>query len=179
MKTIEEEKKYTIFLLLIFGATILVFIVLIILPIFQGIKKSSQDFIFQKTLLKMYEVRDKSFSSLQSLYQKYQSDIKKIDGLFVKTEMPVDFIEFLEENASSSSLKININLASPQKSKEFPWQSLGFRLSLSGSFPDFLKFLEKLESAPYLIKIISLDINNLLQEENKIKGNLLINVYAK
>ena len=59
-----------------------------------------------------------------------------------------------------------------------------------GSSSDFLKFLEKIETGPYLIKIQNLNIRRLTEKELKSKGfsqfalgdvkaSLSIQVYAK
>lgn len=182
-----NKKIYTS--LVFFSIVILAFVFLIIYPLLADIKKDSQDFILQKNSFAELQVRKENFNQLGDFYQSHQEELKKIDNLFIDWETPIEFIEFLEEKAKDSSLVVEISSASAKKSESEKWNFSNYQLFLKGSFPNILKFLEKMETAPYLIEISNLNIKKLSKEESKFKdslnleGNsradLIIKVYTK
>lgn len=174
------SKNITIFLI-IWSTIVLVFIIFLIYPLFNEIRGASQNFISQKNRLLELEIRAENFRELQQIYKIYQPDFKKIDQLFINAEEPINFIEFLEEEAILAQISIEM-LPFPPKEDD-PWPSMDFRLTLEGPFPNFLKFLERLESSIYLIEILNLHLKRLNEDLNEDEGNieatLLIKVYTK
>jgi len=89
---------------------------------------------------------------------------------------------------SGVSLEISSSIL-PAKDKS-AWPSSIFQISLAGPPPDFLKFVDKLESGQYLAEIQSFDAAGLSESELKsakfeklssgdIKANLTIKVFTK
>ncbi|MBZ9572050.1 hypothetical protein KJA15_01775 [Patescibacteria group bacterium] len=162
-----EPKRKIYLSLAIFGIITILLIVLIIYPFFEEIKKNSKELISQKKRQISLQEEIKSFKEIESLYKTYQSNIEKIDDLFAEPEAPIEFINFLEKNAEKSQLSIEI---SPMAEKETgPWPSLFFQISTIGSFSNFLKFLEKLETGPYLIEISNLNVRKITEKELRVK----------
>ncbi|MCX6760810.1 MAG: hypothetical protein NTZ84_01730, partial [Candidatus Nealsonbacteria bacterium] len=87
------------------------------------------------------------------------------------SEVPVDFISFLEKTASQSSVSIEISPFSAGKSGKDSWPFLNFQVNINGSFPSFLSFLEKIENSPYLIEIQNLNISQSAEVKNS-SGNV-------
>ncbi len=163
--------------LVFFALVILIFIFLIICPLLSDIKKDSQDFILQKNSFAELQMRKENFNQLRDFYQSHQEELKKIDNLFIDQETPIEFIEFLEEKAKDSFLAIEISAASSKKSESEKWNFSNYQLSLIGSFSNILKFLEKIETAPYLIEISNLNIKQTKEED--IRAGLIMKVYTK
>ncbi|KPJ71816.1 hypothetical protein AMJ50_00700 [Parcubacteria bacterium DG_74_3] len=149
--------------IIIFCLIYIIFIVFVISPLFSGIKKNSQDLVSQKQTLVSFEAQLESLNRFKNLYQEIEPNLEKISNLFINPEVPVEFINFLETSASSCQLFIDISSALPTKAKEDPWPALVFQINSIGSFPKFLKFLEKLEASPYLIRIQVLNIRRLTE----------------
>lgn len=170
--------------LIIVGLLVLGFAVFIIQPLISQIRKESNDFIFQKNQLAELEARIQNLKKFQQKYPLYQENLARINTLFINPAEPINFIEFLEKTAFNSQLSIEILPFSPAKLEDDPWPSINFRLSLVGYPSNFLKFLEKLESAPYLIEILNLDIERVAEDEEDeedeedVRANLLIKVYT-
>ncbi|MBZ9578292.1 hypothetical protein KJA14_00280 [Patescibacteria group bacterium] len=161
MKLKPERKIYLS--LIIFGIITILLIILIIHPLFKGIQKNSEEFISQKKKLILLQEEMKSLKETEVLYKTYQTNIDKIDDLFADPEVPIEFIEFLEKNAEKSQLSIKISLMARKETE--PWPSLFFQISTVGSFPNLLKFLEKLEASSYLIEISDLNVKRLTEKE--------------
>lgn len=154
---------------------IILIFVFLIYPTFSEIKKSSQDFLSQKEKLTSLETKAENLEKFQTYYQEIKSNLEKIDKLFVNPEVPVDFISFLEETSRDSDVAIKI--APGSLAKTAPWSSLFFQIATVSSFPNFLKFLEKLESSIYLIEIQNLNIARL--SEDDVSANISLKVYTQ
>jgi len=145
----------------------IIFVVFSIWPLFREIKKSSADILSQKAALVILETKTKNLEEFKSYFQEIKPNLEKIDALFIDPEVPVDFIRFLEKTSRESQADLKISPAFPTQITKEPWPSLLFQLTTTSSFPNFLKFLEKLESSVYLIEIRSLDISRLTETDLK------------
>lgn len=172
--------------LVVFGVAACGLFVLVIFPLFQDIKTKSEGLILQKERLAEFERKIKNIKEFQAFYREHQVDLEKINALFLNSEMPVDFIEFLEGEAENSRLKIKISSSgiSHGAAADF-WPSLNFQVTLSGPSSNFLNFLEKLESGPYLIEVVNLNLSKPSKKEfiggeaGDISANFSIKVYTK
>jgi hypothetical protein len=142
----------------IFGIINLLLIILVIFPLVGDIEKSPKDLISQKGQLLSLEKKEINFTDLKKAYQTHQADFENIETFFIDSETPIEFISFLENIAQSSQGTIKISLASEKKEETNLGSTLAFNISLDSSFPNFLKFLEKLENSQYLIEILNLNI---------------------
>jgi hypothetical protein len=183
------KKKITISIVF-FLSLIILFFVFLIYPLFLEIKNISQDFLNQKKELMAFEKRVENLKKFQKLFPKISAHLEKIDNLFVNPEVPVDFILFLERLSQESDLSLKISQNLSLEIKKDSWPFFSFQLNLVGSFPNLSRFLEKLESAFYLIEIQNLTINRLNEAELKskefeqfslgdVKAILSIKVYTK
>lgn len=160
-----NPRKKIIISLITFGIVTLILIFLIISPLLNQIKENSEELILQKQELILLQEERKNLKEIETVYESYQLNLTKIDKLFIDSEIPIEFVSSLEELASTSQLLIKISPVVSKEVKEDPWSSLSFQLSLSGSFPDFLKFLKKLENSPYLIEVLNLNTEKLIETE--------------
>lgn len=168
----------------------------IALVIFAGyllsdIKKNSKDIIsISKDIAAINSQTDKS-EQIKEFFKKLEPDLEKSDKLFVNPELPIDLIRYWEKIAKDVEITIDISpISSKEETGKDIWKSLQFQLSLAGSFPRVLKFLEKIETGSYLMGIQNLNVKRFSQEElrgekreNLLTGdviaNVLVKVYAK
>ena len=160
-----DLKKKTILFSLIFGIIALILVSFAIYPLFKGIKKDSEGFIAVKKELTLCGSKVGKFEQFKKIYKELEPDLERIERIFVDPEVPIDLIEFWEKTAINSELSINISPVSLKAVETDPWNSIGFQIAVIGSFSDFLKFLEKIETGPYLIKIQNLSVKRLTEEE--------------
>lgn len=157
---------------IIFGIVIIILLCFVIYPLLDGVRKNSQELILAKKELVSFKAETEEFEQSKKVYGSLKADLEKIDELFINSDVPIDLIKFWRETAGDSGLLIDISPTSFGAKETVLWDSIGFRLDLIGSFSNFLKFLEKIETAPYLIEIQNLSAKNL-------KQSLTIKVYIK
>ena len=161
--TIINKIKIFLLAIVVSGAVFLFFLVL---PILKEIKESSQEILSQKAALATLEIKTKNLKEFKNQPAEMKTNLEKVTTLFVNQEVPVDFISFLEKVSRESGLSIKITPLTSQTERK-PWPALKFQVSTYGSFPNLLKFLEKLESSIYLTEIQSLNVAKLTEAEIK------------
>ena len=121
-------------------------------------------------------------------YESYKENLERIDTVFVNSKNPVDFIKFLERPAEDSPPKSEIflsaaNVSKGNKNTASPF--ISFQIVTDGSFSNTIKFSEKLETGPYLLKIQNLtvkkseEISSKKSSTQNIRATFLINVFVK
>ena len=171
----KEVSRINLSIIVFFVLTVLIFI-FGVYPIFKDIEKNSEELVSQKKELVILEAQITNLEKFKIVYKNLEDILERIQGLFVDARVPVDFIRFLENTAESSSLDISISPTSSGKFGNDYWQSLIFQISSRGSFPNFLRFLEKLENSPYLIEIQSLNIS---RDGENVRAVFSIKVFAE
>ncbi|PJE69432.1 MAG: hypothetical protein COU98_02065 [Candidatus Staskawiczbacteria bacterium CG10_big_fil_rev_8_21_14_0_10_38_10] len=183
-------KKEICIITTIFGLIILALAVFVIYPLFNQIKRGSQELVRAKEEPVLLKAQIKELEKFQENHGNYQPNLKKIDNLFIDLNNPISFISFLENTASDCGVLIEISIPAPSKKevRTETWPSTNFQISLEGSFPGFSKFFERLELSPYLVNIQNLNIRRLTENELKteekyspgdINASFLIKVYTK
>lgn len=184
------EKKKSNISLILFALFSIFFFSFLIYPLFKDIKKISQELISKKEKIVFLEGKIKNILEFRENYKERKENLEKIERLFVKAEVPIEFINFLEKTAQDSQISIKISFTQIPISSKDPWSSIFFQITSIGSFPNFLKFFEKIESGQYLIEVQNLNISRLTESELKskelegfslgdVKTNLSLKVYAK
>lgn len=169
----------------IFGLFVILLIIFSIYPLFKEVKKNSENLLLQKKKLILFEIEKENIKELEKNFKNYQADLTRIENLFITPEVPIEFINFLETISKDSKIELEISSIVKETGKEASWPSLSFQLSAIGSFPNFLKFLKKLENSPYLIEIFNFNIQKLTKKElgafspGDIESPLLIKVFTK
>lgn len=182
--------KQTYFTGAILGLIIILVIIVAILPLAKEIKKSYSSFISQKRELILLKMKAENLIKLQQQYLIFRDDLDKINEVFIDPETPIEFLKFLEEIAKNCQVPIEVSIGTVKEIKTDIWPSLSFQIFLKGSFPEVLKFIEKIENNPYLTKIEKLNIKRLSRDEvsakdfvgflpGDVRANLLIKVYTK
>jgi len=138
---------------IILMAAVFSLIVFLIYPLFKDIKKSSSDILEQKQKLLLLESRAGDLENFKNRYLEIEPDVKKTETLFIRADLPVDFIRFLEKTAKDSKIAAKIFLSPGRSVEGKSWQVFPFQVAIGGSFPNFLGFLEKLQSSQYLIDV--------------------------
>lgn len=172
-----NPKSKTYIILGIFVLIDLFLIIFFISPTFNGIKKNSQELFAAKRELTLLNSQINDLEYFGKNYNNYEPNLEKIDKLFVDSKTPIGFIQFLEKTASDSGVGIKISLQiTPKKEIESgSWSDIVFQISSVGTFQNFLKFFEKIETNPNLTEIQNLVINRLKEtsaENKKSAGDI-------
>ncbi len=137
--------------------------------LFKEVKNSSEAFSLGKEKITSLSEEKENREKMEDVYKNYQPDLGKIEKVFIDPEVPIEFISFLEETASTSQAQLKILSMTKKTDKKDSWPNLLFQLSVTGSFFNFSKFLEKLENSPYLIEILELNVRALSEKEIESK----------
>lgn len=160
-----------------------------ILPIFQEIEKYSTEILSQKQGLSALEFKINNLEKFEKNLEELKGGLDKGKNVLVDASLPIDFIRFLEGITKDSGLVIKISPPVIEQVEGDPWSSSLFQIDLTGPFPNFLKFLDKLETSNYLIQVKILAVDALTEAEPKkeleklplasVQAGLAIKVYSK
>lgn len=169
----------------VFGLIVLSLIMFFVFPYIQEIRKNSEDLVSGRNNLAFLRDQVSEVEKFKSNYETYKPNLEKISQLYVDSKNPADFFEFLEKITSVSQIRSEVSLlANPPGAKNVA--AIDFQIFSQGEFSKTLKFLEKLETGPYLIEIKNLSITNSRQDSSSKKSsvklvdaNLSIRAYIK
>lgn len=165
--------------ILVFVVFVLIFLFFAIFPLFLEIKNNSKELLLQKKLTADNDVQKKNLEQFKVFSTLFGENFKRIENLFVDPDVPVEFIQFLENTAASSNLRVKIAPLSQSPSDKDKWPFLSFQIVTNGFFPDSLKFLEKIENSFYLVKIQNLNISIDGVDSDKIEASFSIKVFSR
>ncbi len=175
-----DIKKRTIITLLILGAVISFLVLFVIKQIFGQIETESGNFAVQKKELLESDIKAQNIRDFNDNFKQYQPNLEKIGGIFLNISEPIEFIQFLEKEAGDSHLSIEIAPPVFRGGDKDSWSAFDFSLSLKGSSPNLLRFLERIDSAQYLVETVKLTIGKNSDKTGvDATATLLIKVYAK
>ena len=172
--TLNNKIKLSIFS---FSIILILTVVSVVMPVFNEIKSNSEDLAKREENLVAIETKISNLEKFRLAYKELRETLSEIDTLFIDSEVPVEFINFLEKTAGDNSLEIEISSAVAQTVKGDIWPSIVFQTQITGSFSDFLKFWKKVESSIYLIEVKNLNVGG--SKDGMVKASLSIKVFAK
>ncbi len=155
--------------LAIFVTLSIFMIVFLIYPLFKDIKENAAELSLKKQGSLYLDTKLENIEEFRRGYKEIKANLEKGENLFVNSEAPVDFIGFLEDISEDSNVSIKISPSEPTKKTGDSWYSIIFQVNAVSSFPNLLRFIEKMESGPYLIQIESINITRLALENLKSK----------
>lgn len=148
---------------------------LLVYPLGMKVKSKSDQLKRKQEKIAEVETQSRRLGKLQRVLKKSKADFQKLDQLFIEPEAPVGFLEFLERAAADSDLELNITPSAGEKLNREPWPPTFFEVTGKGSFQNCVEFATKIETAPYLLRIQKLNLEQ--AEKREAKVNLLIKVY--
>jgi len=176
---------------LVFVIIIIILAVFVIYPLLKSIRESSNELVDIKEELIFSEDRFSNFDQMKKDYNLIKPELEKINNTFVDASIPINLIRFWEEASEGYDVVIDISPVSLKLGSQGDvWESIAFQIIGAGSFPNFMKFIRKIESGPFLIEIKSLAIKKLSKSEIKsnryssfsvddVRGVLSIKVFTK
>ena len=153
--------------------------VFLIYPVLTDIKNSSEEILLKKSEIISINDQNRELDSFSKKYNSYNDNFEKVNKLFVNSKDPINFIKFLEKTANDSGISTDIKLDISLSDKGFnDWPVAISNISATGEFLNILKFSEKLDTSPYLMKIKSLTIERSPQEST-VDANFLVEAITK
>ncbi|MEK7482606.1 MAG: hypothetical protein AAB620_02330 [Patescibacteria group bacterium] len=181
--------KKTIIIIVVAAVIVSAFIFFVIAPLMANMKKNSNDLLSAKKTYSALQEQIDNLEQFKATRQMLEYDRAKADNLFVDPDMPLRFVQLLEDIADVSQITISISPAGSKAIKGDTWPSMAFRISAAGSTVGCFKFLERLETAPALLEIQNLSISAISEEEalrrkqlglptGEVEAEFLIKVYS-
>lgn len=149
--------------LLISAIVIVILLIFLVCPLIDKIKISSANLREKNNLIASSQEKGGNYlKNLQDEYTDLESEISKIDQSFVNPEGAIDLIVAIEHLAALTNNYQQIEeIGLTEEEKNI----LAFRVFSWGSFPDFIKFLARLENMDYFIDFDSLKITRIEERE--------------
>jgi len=158
------KKKIYLLVLAVCLVDVLLFS-LVLLPLSGRVKANSDNLNTQKISLAVLAAQGESLGNFQKNVDDLENYSRLVRSVFIDASAPVEFIEFLEDQAENYHLQL---IASPFDSPPIKgdlWSSIGTRVNVEGQLADCLRFVEMLESSQWAITIVSFNLQKVVQEE--------------
>lgn len=151
------------------------FVVFVIFPIFGNIQKSRDRLLL--ALQDELALKDQiaAVQEYRALAKEVRENLALLEDMLVDVQFPVTFVQFLERLAGENSLSIEV--VSPAGGRAGAGEEVVFQLKIEGTPSDLTRFLTRLETGPYLVRITQMQILRL--EENMVSANISLGVLAK
>jgi len=162
-----KRKIFSILIILIVIAFSLM--LLLVISLIKDIKRNSQEFVLERKTLTLLERQFQEFENFKKSPAFYQTNLEKLDKLFLNPEVHIDFIQFLEKEAGNLNLSIKISPSIVTSRKTDPWENIGFQIMLTGPPPNCLAFLEKLQKSPWLFEVEKLEVRRISEKELQLE----------
>lgn len=175
-------EKRTNISIIIFLSLIFLINLFVVFPLLKEINSSSQWLVSEKSRFLSLDEKIGELKRFDVLYKDRAEILGQVDALFIDSDVPIDFINFLERTGQQSSVGLDIAPFSVGKSEKDSWPFLNFQVTVSGQFPAFLNFLEKIENSPYLIEIQGLTISQGVEAKQSpglVKALITFKAYSK
>jgi len=145
---------------LIFLVITIILVVFLIFPLLKSIRENSEKLISFKRELSFLRSSAVNFEETRKNYNLYKEELEKINDIFIDSNIPIDLIKFWEKVAADSNISIDIFPASLKLGKVGDrWDSISFQVTVKGSYPNVMRFIQKIESSPYLITLSEISLN--------------------
>lgn len=177
------ETKKTIYIIIsVFFLASVFLVMFVISPLWKELAQKSGELVSQRDSRIILDSQFSEVEKFKQIYDSYKPNLDKIDNLFVDSQNPVDFIEYLEKTGTDAGAVLKISTPSLSKEKSLSYEN--FQFSSSGSFSGTLKFLRELESGPYMVQIKSINIGTTKNSPDQkqatgVGSNISIKVLAK
>ena len=136
-----------------FGVFTVIFLVVIVYTVIQGVLEDRGQVLVHKRELLQLQEYEKSSRELEMFSAQYAGEFLRLKNLLVDSETPIAFFRFLDETADLFRLRIEKAPGAVQHLKGDRWPSFEIRLAGDGVYPDVMAFLQKIENGPYLLEI--------------------------
>lgn len=160
-----------------FAIFLLLFFAFLFFPLMRGIRADSAKVLAARSQLAEISLYEEQIRRFEKISQSKQGDLGKIHNLFLDTDTPIAFLEFLEDLARNAQVSLKITPVESQKKEGDAWDSMDFRLAGRGPYPHVLSFVKQAENGPYLFEFKNAVLQRVTTGE--VDFSLLLKVYTR
>ncbi len=161
----------------IFAVSLLLFFAFLLLPLVRGVRSDSAKVLAARSQLAKVSLYEEQIQKFEGISQSQKENVDSIHNLFLDTETPIAFLEFLEKRAENSRVSLKITPVESQRKEEDVWDSIDFELAGRGLYPNVLSFVRQVENGPYLFEFKNGTLQRLATGE--VDFSLLLKVYTR
>jgi Tfp pilus assembly protein PilO len=154
------------------------FLAFVFFPNFKKITLSQGEIFQTLKEIQSLQAKVQKLPEYKQVEGKIISESEKIEKILINSEIPIEFLQYLESTAKDC--KVNLKILSLQREKllQDNLQALTIQISVNGKFPDIFCFLKQIENSNYLVQITNLNITK-LEKEKVIEANFQLEVFGK
>ncbi|MCX6719921.1 MAG: hypothetical protein NTV36_02330 [Candidatus Staskawiczbacteria bacterium] len=112
----------------------------------------------QKIILSMKTEQIKKF---KADYDARKKNFDEVDQIFVDSQNPVDFIEFIENISDAEHINSKISVSSQTGENQ-----LFFQIRTTGNYVHTFNFVRKLETGPFAVEINQFNVSKLTAKDS-------------
>jgi len=132
---------------------VLLLVIFLIVPFISSIKRTSGEILNIRKDIVSFKNDVARAEEFRQGYEDLKITPEKIEKRLVDFSAPIDLIGFLEILAQETGLSVDIFPISLPKKEKQVWDYVGISVESKGSFPEIMRFLGRLESGSYFIKV--------------------------
>jgi len=173
----------------IISITVVLFFVFLIMPNIESIKIKSNLIEEKKLDNEIEKSKIEKINSMQESLNNYESKKSELPAFYENNQI-VDLVKKLESMAQETGNDITLKAVSDSKPKTESKETakkkkkdekiitdnlvydkyISLDVSLKGSYPDLINFLEKIENSRMLINVLSIEIRKTSSSSNQLKS---------
>ena len=161
----------------IFAVFLLLFFAFLLFPLMRGARADSAKVLVARAQLGKVSLYEEQIQKFEGISQSKQDSVDRIHNLFLDTDTPIAFLEFLEGRSANSKISLKITPVESQKKEEDVWSSIDFELAGRGFYPNVLSFVKQVENGPYLFEFKNVVLQRLVTGE--VDFSFLLKVYTR
>ena len=154
-----NTKSRMLITFLVYSSLIFLIVYFIILPRVNFIRKNGKAIVERRVFLEEQYIKARNFKKNNEEMKLVDKDIERLDEVFVHYNEDLQFIETLENLASSHNVDQRISLGKVESEEINEFEEITLEISAEGSFLNIMNYLIGLETLNYYINISSLDIS--------------------
>lgn len=137
---------------------VVVFTFAFILPLVKNIRASVQLAVAQREEFARVQILKDEIRRFRVFTERYGDDIAAVRSSFIDPATPIDFVKFLERNASQGNVKLTVAPGVVKKESGNARPFLEFQISGTGPYPGVITMLKSTERAPFMVSLSSASI---------------------
>lgn len=125
----------------------------IVFPMAKRIKQINEDIYNQRLALEKLYLRGQSIKQSRKDYDQIKDKVNVLDNTFNRLGQELGFITSLEKIAKEQNIKQIINIDSNHQTEGGAYEKIQVDIKLTGTFPEILYYLDKIETLDYYFNI--------------------------
>lgn len=156
MTTPSYLKNHFLIASVIFGLLLFAVTVLLIIPSFREIRLIKRQVFDERVRLEKLYLKGQLQRKVRENYQRILPQTAWLDNILLKENQELQYITALEHLAERHGLQLKIDAGASEPAADPGLSKLNFVLTLSGRWPQVVRFLAGIEDLPYYTHVLEI-----------------------